>query len=282
MINLDRMRAAVRGSIALLAPSGVLPVWGMQQWPARVGSEQAIVTARLVRGPTLRPPEVVQVDEPTEIRWQLLDDTAGVRVGLAVCGARFWIDTAVAASIEESRDAFLERLTGMAQTRDALPGVSIDADGTDAIVFDASDVPGLLFHPVMIGPSAVVDMDVTETVTAESQRSGASMVVELQAFVAGGGPEAAALLADINGGMALDAALALRHDLGVVFNSADEPVDLTTLAGAGWQSRASTRWTLSMVSYKSRAIDTIETVEIGLIAYDGSTPIEIPAEVESP
>jgi hypothetical protein len=126
----------------------------------------------------------------------------------------------------------------------------------------------------------------TDTVEAESSDAIGQLVVELQAWASGGGSDALGILAAVNGGLTMTIPLDLRQDLGVSFHGASEPVDLTSIAGAQWQSRASCRWTLSVrshVEHLGYVIDTVETEPGSLVTvYDGEDPITFDLEIVEP
>ncbi len=268
-VRLDRVEAAVVACVLALAPSGTVAVWSRSLYPHR-NSDPSVVTAKVVRGPSVRPAELIEVDEPTVLRWSLAAVAAGARVGIAMTGARWYVD-AVSTDVTAVRDALLALFTD-GDGAEFLPGVTVAAIDDDTIEFDADGVPGLLFSPVAIGVAAI---EVITAVPSEVAMATSTLVVELQAYAQGGGSDASGILASINGGMSMSAAVDIRHDLGIVYHGAEEPVDLSAIAGADWESRASTRWQLSTRSYIARAIPTIETVETTLTIYNGAEPIEI-------
>lgn len=277
--RMDRIEAAVVGSIRSAVPLAVV-AWARSLYPNR--NVVPVVTAAVARGPSFRTAEIETVDSPTALRWALASVAEGRRVGVSITGARWYVDTPATPTITGVRDALLA-IFETDEAAEYLPGVTIAADGADGITFDADSVPGLLHRPVALGVSTLTT---TETVEAETSDSVGVVVVELQAFSPGGGSDALSLLAQINGAQAMTGPLDTRQDLGISLLGIAEPVDLTSIAGAQWQSRASCRWTLSGRFHAARAgyvIDTIGTEAGSLVTvYDGVDPITFDLEIVEP
>jgi hypothetical protein len=72
--------------------------------------------------------------------------------------------------------------------------------------------------------------------------------------------------------------------LGVLVWGKTAPIDLSAIAGAHWETRASMDFTLSARSYSVRPVDTIETVDVDLTAkdVDGTTLATSTITVVSP
>lgn len=276
-VRTDRVEAAVIGCIRVLGPAGIDAVWSRSLYPHR-SSDNPVCTAKIVRGPWNRTPDVTEIDAPTVVRLTMPPVVrVGARVGIAMTGAKWSIDT-TSTDVTEARDALID-LFSTEQGAEYLPGVTLTAVSTDMIDFDADGVPGLLFSPVSIGVGAIVE--VLDAIPCEVSTAIARCVVEVQAYANGGGSDALAILGAINGAMEMSRAVELRHALGVTYHGCEEPVDLTGIAGADWESRASTRWQMTVRSYVAHPVDIIEIVEAGLVAFDGDVPIEIQVETEA-
>lgn len=272
-VRTDRIEAAVIGCIRVLGPAGIDAVWSRSLYPHR-SSDNPCAVAKVVRGPWQKPADMHESDEPTRVVWTLGAVRSGARVGVSFTGADWTIDT-ISTDITEARDALIAVFNTDAGI-EYLPGVTVTAVGADSIEFDADGVPGLLFTPARIGSAASIE--VTAAIPCEVSTAIARVVVELQTYANGGGSDALSILAGINGAMGMSRAAELRHRLGVTYHGCEEPVDLTAVSGADWESRASTRWQMTVRDYTAHPIDTIETVGAELVAFDGETPIEIPVE----
>lgn len=257
------------GTVNALADAAPLVLWAPTNFPRRTAGG-SVVTASVVRGPLFHATSIMQSDEPTVLTWTVDEPTANQRVGLTIAGARWTVDVGAVDTATTARDALLDLFTA-----EILPGVTIAASGADAITFDANDVPGLLWRPQSIGALATVTVD--ESIVCEVSTATAEVVVELQAYAAGRGMSALSILADVAGGLNMDVAAALRLQNGVSLTSKSELVDLTAIAGADWESRASFRTTWGIRSYKARAIDAIESVELTSSLGDDSVVILVEA-----
>lgn len=254
MIRFDRIQRAVVGMVSYLADAEPLVLWAPSHFPRR-SDGVSVVTARAVRGPLVRPASVMSSNEPTILTWVIAAPAEGDRVGVSITGAQWTVDVPAMGTAETVRDALLELFTP-----EILPGVTVSDSGTDTIVFDADDVPGLLWRPQGIGPGVTVTA--TEVVPCEIATATAEVVVELQAYASGRGLSALSILADVAGGVHLEGAIERRNTTGVSLINVSELIDLTSIAGADWESRASMRMTLGVRSYKARTIDIIDTVEL--------------------
>lgn len=277
-IRLDRIEAAVVACVGA-GDASVLTLWGRSEYPTR--NAQPTVTAIIARGPLLGPSEIQTIDAPTVLVWSLDSVESGRRIGIGASGARWTVDTQTA-DVETERDRLLARF-GTAEGAEYLPGVTITADSTDGIRFDALGVPGLLHHPVALGPSLLA---VDTTVEAETNDQVGKVVVELQAYAIGGGSSAMQILANVNAAQNMTIPLDLREALGIVWLGTTEPTDLTSLAGAKWKSRASCRWTLSArshVAHLGNVLDTMGTAVGSVVTvYDAEDPITFDLEIVEP
>lgn len=250
-IRLDRVQRAAVATTQLLAGAGVRVLWAPSEFPRRT-ADGATITIRPVRGPLLGPPDVLSSEEATLLRWEIGTPVEDELVGLHLSGATWGVTATDDA--EGTRDALLALFTG-----ETFPGVEITADGTDSIIFDTDDVPGLLWRPRAFGDDVTVAA--VEAVTCEVATASAELTLELQAFAAGRGMSALALLSEVASGWALDASIAIRTQWGVSLRSIGELIDITSIAGATWESRASMRIAVSTRSYTALPIGRIESVE---------------------
>jgi len=175
-------------------------------------------------------------------------------VGIDVTGARWTVAGQGGDTLTDVRDRLLAALVPATE----LPGVSTSAFGSDSIDFSASGVVGRLWRPVAIGASAVtVTTDANARVTTGTVRGE----LEIQAYADGRGLEAQELLGDVVSGLASPDVVEARQRWGISFpGRAGDIIDLTTLAGADWQSRASVRVPVAARAY--RAVSLLPITEV--------------------
>jgi hypothetical protein len=195
--------------------------------------------------------------------WRTSGAATAARVGLALTGARWYEDVLGGDTDTTVRDRLLAQLTAPTGEPAILPGVAITADGTDGIKLDATGTAGLLWGARAVGPAAVT-VSPTSTIHSEVMTGTARCTVEFQAFSRGGqGVEAQELLGALGGSLRSDSMIAIRDAYGVTFGGPlSEPIDLTALAGADWESRASARLTVHVRSYHVIPIAPIETATV--------------------
>jgi len=258
VIYLDRVRAAVVAMVRAEAPAAAV-TWAPAGYPERALGD-TIVTCRIAGGPVLRSTWSAECDEPTRITWTASGVAVGQRVGIALTGGQWWYEREAGDTDTDVRDALLAKFTGDAQ---ALPGVTVTASGAASIVFDTGGVPGLLWRPSLIGAGSV-SLVVDTSVLSAVDTGTAFVTIELQAFAAGRGLAAHALLGAILGSLSSTDQVERRDALGVSLLGTTAPADLTALVGADFQSRAACRLTLGIRSYRAVAADAI--TEVGFTA----------------
>lgn len=261
-VRIDRVRAMVMATARALVPT-ITPIWARSLYPNRNG-DGPVLTAALVRGPLIAPKTHRVIDDPRELVLRFDGTIPGERVGFAATGARWYATAGI--DDEATRDALLDVFTTDRGADFLTAGVEVAAVGTDGIAFDA-DAPGLLWGAAAIGTGVELEVEAFDEI--EVAQGVATMVIELQAYAPDGGPDAAMILAEIIGGMGLDVAIAIRTDLGVGYLGAEEVVDLTTLAGALWQSRAAVRLRLSILSHSTGVAESVNEI-------DGSFTVRTP------
>lgn len=262
MVPMNKIRGAVVATANLLAPSGTVVAWDKNTYPHR-GLGDAIVLARVISGPAITRTSTYSSNEATSIDWIVDDDVAvGDLVGIEVSGVRWGYEVQAGDTNEDIRDGLQAVILAS-----VLPGVTITPGtwmgyygaffgaflGSSASLnFDASGVPGLLWRPAAIGPSAIL---VNSSVASEVASQVVDVTVELQAYAAGRGPEALELLSYITGGLQLSSAVLTRNAWGVTRRGTPGiPTDISALAGPDWESRAVARLDLGVVSYQATAL----------------------------
>ena len=253
-IRLDRVQRALVAALRYTTEADAV-LWAPAQYPRRaLGSK--VVTAKMVRGPLIQHASKYYQDEPTRLTWSISSAVDNDRVGLAATGARWTHDVVPGQSISEVRDALLSQFTS-----EVLPGVEVSSSGSGSIRFNASGVPGLLWRPAAIGSNVTVTEDAT--LGSEVTTAPGLCTIEIQTYAAGRAVESMSLLSKFMGALGSTNLVSIFDALGVsVLGPAGEPIDLTAVAGAEWESRAMARLTTSIRSYYAAAIDTIETVAI--------------------
>lgn len=255
-VKADRLKRVVSAWVSTFTNADAF-VWAPSNYPRRSLGD-SVITARLVRGPTDRAPSIGYVVEPTRLRWSVSGAVEDDRVGLALTGIRWAYDVQNGDTDTDVRDAVLALV--QADSR-LLPDVTITTDGADGIDFDASGTLGRLWSRRAIGSAA--SWTVTTSEHAEVQTAISLSTIELQAYVAGQGMEAAELLTELLGSLNLSEAVQIRSDFGVsLLDAPGDVVDLTTIAGADWESRASARLLLAARSYKAVPTEIVESATV--------------------
>lgn len=252
MIVIDRLQLFVGQLVQLLTP-GVTYVWS-REYPRRT-SDAAVVTCSMVRGPTVAAGRKRILLEPTQLTWTLTTPVAERRVGLEVAGAVFFADApAGPVDVTALRDAFLAQV----QLRPrVLPGVTAAASGADAVTL--SGAVGTLWSPRAFGEGAAVVS--TSTALSESLTSNARVILELQACAPGAGATAQGLIGQLVGGLAGHDVLEAAMLLGIAIEGpADEPIDLSSLAGPDYESRCAVRVPMTLRSYRSVPVESVGEV----------------------
>lgn len=265
-VRLDTVERAVIGSIVA---AGYVGIWAPSEYPRRdLGA--TVVSARLVRGPTARGRTTGYSAEATALTLTISGAAEAQRVGWSIGGVKRMVDVGAEDTDEDVRDALLAAAV-VGTGEDAWhPGVTIEALSTNKITF--AGAAGTMWNPRALGASASFAVDASTD--CQIQTGVQSAVVELQAY-ASRGTAAAAVLGDIAGQLSMDELIAVRSDLGVTFQGPmSEPVDLSKMAGAQWDSRAAARLRVSLRSYAAKAINTIDSME-----FNGTTDLGVAIEV---
>lgn len=270
-VRVDRVQLAIVETIA--ATTGAVGVWSPSNYPRAPGDGSAVITAKIARGPNLIGLRSFMSAEPTTVTWTVTGASAGDLVGIGLTSARWAYEVQVGDTDTDARDGLLALFS--ADSRQ-LPGVTVSASGADSIVFDSAGAVGALWRSSAIGPSTVVSVVDSNAVDCEVTTGRAEMLLELQAY-ASAGPDAASVLADLLGGLVSYDVMATRERLGVIFGgAAGDVVDLTAIAGADFESRASVRISAAMRTYRAVAVDTADTIEDGaIIIHNGAEQIPV-------
>ena len=256
--RLDRVQRACIAAMLAATPAAVA-MWAPSSYPTRALGDE-IVTAQIVRGPLISGTSRYFSAEPTNLIWRVSSAATAARVGLALTGGRWATDVVGGDTDTTIRDRLIVALTAGATEPAHLPGVTIATDSTDGIRFTADGgAVGLLWGAAKIGPSAVTLAADVEA-DCEVTTARAACMIEFMSYAVGRGVEAMTLLGALAGALNSADMIAIKESYGVSFNGPmTEPVDLTSIAGADWESRASARLAVNVRSYRAIPIDDIDT-----------------------
>ena len=270
-----RIKWAAYQAVSLALPSAVR-LWGPALVPRRPSSGASIVVATLVQAPSTKAPERLQADTPTSLLWAVTAPTSGSRVGVRIGGVVLGVDVPVSGTAEDTRDALLDEFAreGGTLLSRLLPGVTAVAVGTDSIRLTTT-VLGRLCEPSTFGPGAALTVEASTPCEVRTGR--ASGTLEFEAFAAGPGIAASAMLSELElalAGYDVEATGALS---GVTLgrNAIGDIVPLDSLAGPTWESRATMRVAVSLRLYRAVAVDYIETADFDGLRITDATGTQV-------
>lgn len=262
MIAFDRLQAGLRQAI-LAADNTLTVVWSPSEYPEPAGGN--LVALRVLSGPDLRGYrlEHKHYPIPTTVR-VTCTNTAGSRGTIFCQGARWHLDVEPGETATEYRDRWVEYL--------ATAGLAVDGEITP-VGANAFDIAGTeLISLYGFGTFGQVTSTVTASTFSDIRSSDARLRIEAQVFsgtryLRGGAMDTAAKLVAKLG---LPAPRAVLNAYGLVHVTTSPVVDLTTIAGPGWESRAAVSVDIGTNIFAAEAVESIETVTGTLTVENGT------------
>lgn len=273
VVYLHRLMSGVTASLLASAGAGnATVVWAPSDYP-RPSAEPVILAAKLIGGPSGSPlggEAVYEVELPTEA---LATFTGAGTVRLRAAG---WYWEATGASATALRDAMLAAIAA-----DPVPYVGATAVAVGAAQLRLTGTAlGDLYHLGVSGPATFV---ATDSEPAVVQSGEVQSTIEVQAYSLTRHPYggAADVLSAWLGKLLLPSQRDILDRYGLaVLGPRPGVVDLTTLSGPSWESRAAVRLSFGQIALSAEALLPIERIELGL-NLSGDVPSPITVQIES-
>lgn len=275
MIYYDRLMRGLRQAVINALPASPTPtvVWSPSEYPR--GSDTPFVALRMISGPDARDARLDSLGGtsllPTTIRVTVT--AVEGNLGYIGCAGSYWVlDVAGTAAgmdletVEEYRDRWIAEL--------ATTGHSLDATITP-VSTNAFDIVGTnLWSLYGFGARGECSHSVTGSTLAKVKTVDAIMRCEVQCFSSTRYPRGGAMetATRIMSAIELSPSYDVLDSHGLSVVGSLPIIDLTTLSGPGWESRAALTLDISSRTFIAEAIDIIETFT-GSVTYnaDGTT-----------
>lgn len=255
MIYWDRLMGGLSAAITEALPGTPTVVWSPSEYPRDDVND--FIALRLISGPDIRDGRFESLGGmrplPTTIR-VTCTNTSNALGRIAATGAVWSLEVGNPETAEAYRDRWLDEL--------ATVGKSLDATITP-VSTNAFDIVGTnLWSLYGFSASGETSASITASTNAIAKTADAVMQVEIQCFshtryAYGGAMDTATrLLSSLD----LPAVYDIMNSRGLVILNRAPIIDLTTLSGPGWESRAALTINVGMRAFVAEQIDTIEEV----------------------
>ena len=256
MIRYDWLQHGLLEAVRAAVPSDQDPtiVWAPSEYPRGSG---LFIALRMLSGPDLRDGRMESlggaIQAPVTIRVTCDAGTEGERGRIACNGGWWTVETETEGDHTELRDAWVEML--------ATAGHAIQADLTP-VSTNQFDIDGTrLWSLYGFAASGNVSYTITDSQITRAKTADTILRCEIQVFSASRYPRGGAMdvATSIMSALELQASYDILDSHGISVLNMLPIVDLTTLSGAGWESRAALTLDVGMRTYTAEIIDTIDS-----------------------
>lgn len=277
-VRLDRLQHGLCASVLHALPAAAV-VWAPSEYPRGSG---LLVAIRIIAGPhfAAQGGEAVRmVTLPTAATVRVLDATAGRGVGLRASGLAWEYVIQAGDGVEDVRDGLLASI-GEAPPIDAV----FEPNDTDEIEIVATALGDLYGLAVRGSAPGLIELETTTAAACKAQIGEVTTTIEIQAYSSSRYARSGATAAVTRwlSTLRLPSSRAILGAAGLsIVEGSPRVVNLDTLSGPGWESRAAVSLSVSQLSIAAELVDTIETIAFDL---DARTPdgTAVPLTVEIP